>query len=185
MWLGPRQLPKPSPPPPPVTETILGIDERTLVGLSSQDRIKRFVRKVPSSEDGCFVNEKTGLGVSYGIFSTPTVESLQKRVDALKPMPRRSGTPCRLTTRSNVDIGALQGKLKTEDCAMVQVASNFNCLENAGRHTSLHSGFFVDGACRDWTQGPAAVFGTLPAYLWRCHFYRGGQSILALIPSIC
>mmetsp|Transcript_7585 Transcript_7585/g.11583 ORF Transcript_7585/g.11583 Transcript_7585/m.11583 type:complete len:369 (-) Transcript_7585:75-1181(-) len=166
-------------PPLPVTETILGIDECALVGLSSEDRNKRFVHTAPE----CFVNETTGLGVSYGSFDTPTVESLRKLVDALPPHRRSEKTSsCCLTTRSNVDIGALQGTLTTKDCAMVQVASNFNCLENGGRHTSLNSGFFVDGACRDWTQGPAAVFGTLPAYLWRCHFYKGGQSIPGMDP---
>jgi hypothetical protein len=77
--------------------------------------------------------------------------------------------PPRLSTRSGIDIGNLQGNLSTEDCAMVQVASNFNCLENPRRNTCMLR--LVDKAHRDITQGPAAVFGTTSAYLYRCHFY--------------
>jgi hypothetical protein len=34
----------------------------------------------------------------------------------------------------------------------------------------------VDGASRDCTQGPAAAFGPLSAYLYRAHFHNGGQN---------
>lgn len=80
-----------------------------------------------------------------------------------------------LTTRTGVDIAELQGRLQTSDRAMVQVASNFNCLENASRQSRIDSGHLVDSACRDCTQGPAAVYGTTSAYLYRCHFYGQQQ----------
>ncbi|CAB9515180.1 expressed unknown protein [Seminavis robusta] len=155
----------------PVTETILGINEEALV-QTGKERIERFVR------DGCFVNEKTGTLTSFGSFDTPTVESMAAQVAQLPVEGNSKKKAPVLTTRSGVDIGSLQGTLSTEDRAMIQVASNFNCLENPGRGTKLDSGRFVDGAFLDCTQGPAAVFGTTSAYLYRCHFARGGQSLV-------
>jgi hypothetical protein len=162
----------------PVTETILGIPEAALVAMMDpHERNARFVR----AEHHCFVNEVTGYWTSYGDFYTPTIASLRQRVAALVPknkQPTKNKTtpPPPLSTRSGVDIGALQGTLTTSDQAMVQVASNFNCLENPSRRSRLDTGQFVDQAYLDCTQGPAAVFGTTSAYLYRCHFYQGGQS---------
>jgi hypothetical protein len=178
----------------PVTETVLGIPEAALVAiLDPHERHTRFVR----AEQHCFVNEATGCWISYGDFYTPTIASLRQRVAAArvpsnstknknttgvlrgwfgKPTTKTTPPPP-LSTRSGVDIGALQGTLTTSDEAMVQVASNFNCLENPTRHSRLDTGQFVDKAYVDCTQGPAAVFGTTSAYLYRCHFYQGGQSL--------
>jgi hypothetical protein len=163
----------------PITETILGITEEELVKLDENERRELL----PPHHSGCFMNSKNGKLFSYGFFETCTVESLTAQVlellpsvDDKKQNSTRKG-PVNLTTRSGVDIGALQGNLATADKAMVQVASNFNCLENPRRGTLLHSGRFVDKAYMDCTQGPAAVFGTTSAYLYRCHFYGGGQSL--------
>ena len=183
----------------PMTETILGISEEELVKLDSQQRHDMFLRcssdkavhRSGGDGGGCcgsgyFVNSKNGKLFSYGSFSTPTIRELTKSVHALKSCkdagersirPSHDRIPVNLTTRSGVDIGALQGNLKTSDFAMVQVASNFNCLENPRRGTPLNSGRFVDKAYLDCTQGPAAVFGTTSSHLYRCHFYGGGQSL--------
>lgn len=167
----PREVPL------PVTETILGISEPMLVTLSSTERTERFVR------NGCFINEATGKLISHGCFSTPTVESLREQVASLMPSSASSSESSMdippLRTKSGVDIAELQGQLTTSHRAMVQVASNFNCLENASRRTRVDSGYLVDLAYQDCTQGPAAVFGTISAYLYRCHFYRGGQKTIA------
>ena len=188
------------PDPLPVTETILGISEEELVKLDAQERRDMFLRCSTDRDvhhsggdddgGGCgygyFVNSKNGRLFSYGSFSTPTIRELTESVHALASckdddkrfVKSNQGRPrVRLTTRSGVDIGALQGNLKTSDFAMVQVASNFNCLENPRRGTPLDSGRFVDKAYLDCTQGPAAVFGTTSSYLYRCHFYGGGQSL--------
>ena len=75
-----------------------------------------------------------------------------------------------ITTRERVDIGELQATLTTEQGAMVQVASNFNCLEVPSASTPPNGGFLCDMASVDHTQGPAAVFGPLSAYMLRTHF---------------
>jgi hypothetical protein len=161
----------------PITYTVLGVSEAALVALNDpRERYRRFVRE----DLHCFVHAETGHLTSYGNFSTPTIASLRQRVAALVPErqpPTVVVPPLPLTTRSGVDIGALQGQLTTAERAMVQVASNFNCLENATRHTRLDSGRFVDRTYLDCAQGPAAVFGTTSSYLYRCHFYHGGQSL--------
>mmetsp|Transcript_34093 Transcript_34093/g.81990 ORF Transcript_34093/g.81990 Transcript_34093/m.81990 type:complete len:413 (-) Transcript_34093:1869-3107(-) len=179
----------------PVTKTILGVSEEELVKLNAEERRDMFLRS--SCDDnvyrdhggggggGCFVNSKNGRLFSYGTFSTPTIRELTEKIatlpckdaDGRSIRSKEDRLPVQLTTRSGVDIGALQGNLKTNDFAMVQVASNFNCLENPRRGTPLDSGRFVDKAYLDSTQGPAAVFGTTSSYLYRCHFYGGGQSL--------
>jgi len=70
----------------------------------------------------------------------------------------------------DVDIGRLQADLKTEDQAMVQIASNFNCLEVPSRSSSPCTGNLVEGYATDSTQGPAASFGVPAASLFRAHF---------------
>lgn len=158
----------------PKSETILGIDEFTLVTLSKAERESRFLRK----EIQCFVNESTNQAIPFGSFSTISLQTLKEHVAKMKlTAPQQERDPVPLQIRSGVDIASLQGRLSTDDNAMVQVASNFNCLENPSRRTRIDSGHLVDSAYRDRTQGPAAVFGALPSYLYRCHFYQGGQSL--------
>lgn len=70
----------------------------------------------------------------------------------------------------NIDIGKLQGLLKTKDKAIVQVASNFNCLEVSSRYSAPNSGNLTEYAHTDSTQEPAASFGPLAAYIYRAHF---------------
>jgi len=84
-----------------------------------------------------------------------------------KDAPR---TPCPLTVWDNQDIGILQAQLTTEERSMVQIASNFNCLENAGKTISADYGHLVEGYATDCTQGPAASFGVPGASLLRCHY---------------
>lgn len=159
----------------PTTESLLGIREYDLVQLSESERFRRFL-----VYEG-FRNELTGDVTPYGTFDTPTVACLKEQVaSVLLELPTTKQElwtkPPPLTTRSRVDIAQLQGNLTTKDLAMVQVASNLNCLENPSRHTNPANGFLVDFAYQDRTQGPAAVFGTTSAYLYRCHFYKGGQT---------
>lgn len=156
------------------TQSILGISERNLVLLSAADRAK-FVK---TDVDGvaCFENVMTKELFPYGEFETVTIAELRKRVEALPAVCQASiprATP-KLETRSGVDIGELQARLSSEHAAMVQVASNFNCLENASRRMPPDCGRLVDHASQDCTQGPAAVFGTLPSYIYRAHFVNGG-----------
>merc|ERR1719221_1348848 len=53
---------------------------------------------------------------------------------------------------------------------MVQLASNFNCLEVPCRSHVPCTGNLVEGYAKDSTQGPAASFGVPAASLFRAHF---------------
>jgi len=53
---------------------------------------------------------------------------------------------------------------------MVQIASNFNCLEVPCRSHVPCTGNLVEGYAKDSTQGPAASFGVPAASLFRAHF---------------
>merc|ERR1711953_1226788 len=63
-----------------------------------------------------------------------------------------------------------QAALQTNDQAMVQIASNFHCLENGNPSTPADCGRLVSGYATDSTQGPAAAFGVPAASLHRAHF---------------
>lgn len=159
-------------------ESILGISERQLVALSSAERATRFL----TPDGAAFVNQETRAVFPFGQFETPSVAELKATVRAMaaagdtESSPRARPAPP-LTARSGVDIAELQSRLCSDDAAMVQVASNFNCLENGSKSVAPDCGVLVDHAAQDYTQGPAAVFPTLPAYLYRCHFHEGGQTI--------
>jgi len=75
-----------------------------------------------------------------------------------------------LVVVDGIDIGQLQSRLTTEDSAMVQIASNFNCLEVGGRSDFPDSGNLVQNYPLDATQGPAASFGVPAACLFRTHY---------------
>lgn len=60
---------------------------------------------------------------------------------------------------------------------MVQVASNFNCLENSSEHVDPASGKYATNLMSDTTQGPAASSGAAAAAVIRAHaaFYDPGS----------
>jgi len=62
----------------------------------------------------------------------------------------------------------IQGKLKTEDKAMVQVYSNFNCIEN--QKAIFTPKDLVSNYALDPSQGAAASFGVPGAALLRAHY---------------
>jgi hypothetical protein len=163
------------------TESILGMKEVDLVKMSRTARTDMFILgKISSAscnhlgDDGeVFVNCKTGQQTPFGSFEVVKVSELERRVKAMSaanPDTTQKSCPA-LEVACNVDIAILQGTLTNDDKAMVQVASNFNCLENGSMSQGPDCGFLVDSACNDCTQGPAAVFGTLSAYLYRVHFF--------------
>lgn len=121
------------------------------------DRLEHF-------SDGQFSN-----GWDPGRFSCSSIAELVSRVAQLPPVERERLEPA-LTVVDGIDIGRLQASLKTEDRAMVQIASNFNCLEVASRRHLPDSGALVEGYAMDSTQGPAASFGVPAASLYRAHF---------------
>lgn len=120
------------------------------------------------SRENWFAHGRFKNGWQAGRFTWPSVAELVQQVDALpaaKDPPRTE-----LVVEDGVDIGKLQAKLTTEDRAMVQIASNFNCLECASRVSLPDGGRLVSGYAADCTQGPAASFGVPAASLLRCHY---------------
>jgi len=152
-------------------ESVLGVSEFSLVQIPAAERANLFLSKDGTNS---FIHKTTGQTIPFGQFQTVKLVDLKERVQsmasAVDGSGERNAPPPTLKTVSGIDIGQLQATLQTNDRAMVQVASNFNCLENGGVRASPNSGFLVDGACADYTQGPAATFGPLSCYLYRAHF---------------
>jgi hypothetical protein len=170
-------------------ESVLGVSEEELVCLDAASRAAMVIE----GDAYAFVHRDTGARTSAGRFTCPSVAQLRAAVhlrhdndkdrdqgglDQVIGQGKGQGVGSRvpLELLVGVDVAALQASLTTEDRAMVQVASNFNCLEVASEHVRPNCGFLVDGASTDVTQGPAAVFGTLSAYLWRAHFCIPGHT---------
>lgn len=161
---------------------IIGITENELVNTSDREK---YIEDI----DGklYFINGEKKVPI--GDFSIYSIKNLRDKIlyipqsdDTTSHSKRGSSNGkrnCTFTILKNVDIGVLQSTLKTEDKALVQVASNFNCLEVPNRRIYPECGNLVDNADKDDTQGPAACFGPLAAYLYRTHFVfnnREGQT---------
>ena len=144
---------------------------KALIGVTEQEL-------VVSKDKSQYITEKDGLlyftnGTPIGEFSTPSIKDLKGMLSST-PVRARSKR-CKLAVLQNTDTGVLQANLKTADKAMVQVASNFNCLEVPSRYRTPDCGDLVEYADQDTTQGPAACFGPLAGYLYRTHFVFGGD----------
>lgn len=137
----------------------LGVRERELL-----------TRREAVYKEGSFVNVATGRQWPAGQFDWPSIQELRKQVEA-KVVPdfdARASPVLRVVDAC--DVGELQAMLRTEDRAMVQIASNFNCLENPSRGCLPDYGGLVENYCVDATQGPAASFGVPAASLLRAHY---------------
>lgn len=117
-----------------------------------------------------FVNSSTGQQWSAGKFECKTIEELEQEISSIPRDDELVERVPLLRVIEGCDIGELQAKLKTEDRAMVQIASNFNCLENPSRGCLPDYGNLVEKYCIDATQGPAASFGVPAASLLRAHY---------------
>jgi len=104
-----------------------------------------------------------------GVFEQPSVAEMRQRVELLPATgPLEQG--CCLEVIDGIDIGKYQSQFTTEDKVMVQIASNFHCLENGSPHLAADYGGLVSNYCSDCTQGPAAAFGVPAASLYRAHY---------------
>ena len=124
-----------------------------------------------------FVNAATGQQWSAGKFGCKTLQDLEQEASSIPLDDELVERVPLFRVIDGCDIGELQAKLKTEDRAMVQIASNFNCLENPSRGSLPTYGHLVTKYCIDATQGPAASFGVPAASLLRAHyaFYDSGK----------
>jgi len=139
------------------------------LGVSERDLVRDESLRECCFQEGSFVNVKTSKRWPAGSFVHMTVEELSRRVAGMtSETTPRPDLP--LNVIDGVDIGHFQARLRTEDHAMVQIASNFNCLEVASRAAHPDYGGLVDGYAADATQGPAASFGVPAASLLRAHY---------------
>jgi len=124
-----------------------------------------------------FVNANTGQQWSAGKFDCKTLQDLEQEASSIPLDDELVERVPLFRVIDGCDIGDLQAKLKTEDRAMVQIASNFNCLENPSRGSLPTYVHLVTKYCIDATQGPAASFGVPAASLLRAHyaFYDSGK----------
>lgn len=138
------------------------------VGASEEDLIN-FKDMFITSDGSKLRNKETREEWPMGSFDMPSVEQLKGEVHQM-PRVRAGQTPCPFTILDEIDIGAYQATLKTEEKSMVQIASNFHCLENGNPSTPADCGYLVTGYATDSTQGPAASFGVPAASLLRAHY---------------
>ena len=101
-----------------------------------------------------------------GIFEQVNIAQLKEQIDFTNPGSNNTHNPVKLnvyyrdTYDSHTelfDTSALQYNAKPG--TLFQVASNFNCLENASKKTNVFNGYFVTGQMTDTTQGPSAAAG--------------------------
>jgi len=140
----------------------LGLQEEQL----SADGVRQRIFDADSST---LLNESTSQRWPCGRFSLESVSDLAR---ALSEASQTSMSEARvpLKVKDGIDIGDFQATLRTEDCAMVQIASNFNCVEVPSRSVLPDHGGLVRGYATDRTQGPAASFGVPAASLLRAHY---------------
>mmetsp|Transcript_88169 Transcript_88169/g.169775 ORF Transcript_88169/g.169775 Transcript_88169/m.169775 type:complete len:384 (-) Transcript_88169:192-1343(-) len=105
-----------------------------------------------------------------GGFECRCVVKLQEAVAGLPALPRDTDGSCPLNVVDGIDIGNYQASFRTDDRVMVQIASNFHCLENGSPFLSADCGHLVSNYAMDCTQGPAAAFGVPAASLLRAHY---------------
>jgi len=120
-------------------------------------------------EGGDFKHPRGERSWRAGLFVQPTLEDLRRQVEQME-VTRPAKLDCALNVIDSTDIGYYQATFKTEDKVMVQIASNFHCLENGSPSCPPDVGNLVEGYCRDSTQGPAAAFGVPGASLVRAHY---------------
>ena len=132
-----------------------------------------FVAAPPPGGALTFCHEDGQTTWSAGRFECVSVATLRERLqrdEESRPHKQRKPAPIPLTIVDGVDVGVLQASLTTDQRALVQIASNFNALEVAGRHVRPDYGGLVTKYAVDSTQGPAASFGTPAASLLRAHY---------------
>mmetsp|Transcript_116873 Transcript_116873/g.206857 ORF Transcript_116873/g.206857 Transcript_116873/m.206857 type:complete len:370 (-) Transcript_116873:93-1202(-) len=146
------------------------------VGASEQDVIDKKAFFI--DDKGNLINHKTGKLWPMGTFECPSIASLRQLVHRL-PATRLADKlgDFAIQVIDGTDIADLQASLKTEQRAMVQIASNFHCLENGSPHFAADDGDLVSGYATDSTQGPAAAFGVPAASLLRAHYVFKAEKV--------
>eukprot|EP00928_Gymnodinium_smaydae_P073470 TRINITY_DN5666_c0_g3_i1.p1 TRINITY_DN5666_c0_g3~~TRINITY_DN5666_c0_g3_i1.p1 ORF type:complete len:369 (+),score=36.54 TRINITY_DN5666_c0_g3_i1:82-1107(+) len=136
------------------------------LGATERDVIKQRDKFVDSN--GNFRGPEEKLWPP-GVFECPTIAALRLRVEQMGSI-RPPEEACPLNVVDGIDIGTYQAQFTSDQKAMVQLASNFHCLENGSPSVGADCGRLVSGYASDCTQGPAASFGVPAASLLRAHY---------------
>jgi len=144
----------------------LGVGEKELV------RDPTIRQDIFDAEKQCFLHLDTGESLPVGHFHLKSVFELECQLTDSEsaPGPTPFGRIVPLTIQDDVDMGELQATLTTEDKAMVQLTSNFNCVEVPTRRVWPDNGHLVEGYPNQFTQAASASFGVPAAALFRCHY---------------
>ncbi|MBL8535677.1 MAG: hypothetical protein JNL33_17635 [Betaproteobacteria bacterium] len=104
----------------------------------------------------------TGVELSAGRFTTPTLGELRQRLTGQRGGDRRARLRLWVLDGASpaTDIGSLQATAGTG--TLFQVASQFNCLESPGPYLTAVTDYFSDP-----TQGPRASISAWPGTLLR------------------
>lgn len=145
--------------------SILGITEKELVKLTSKEK-EKYVKEINNKL--FFENQINKKLIPIGSIEIYNIEELKYVLDIeyLQEIPMKQ-----INILKNTDIADLQTTFKKDKKVLVQVASNFNCLELPGMYYNKDCGSYVEDIDIDTSQGPAACMGPLAATLYRTHFY--------------
>ncbi len=162
----------------PVTKAVRADFFEELIGVSEPEYVKnqeRLLRKIV--RDGRVHNIKTKTSLPAGVFKPCSIAQLDALVEE-KPS-RGRGTfnvvvgyntkHLPLEKRAQLDIGALQADAENKD-ALFQLASNFDCRENASSVGDGHH--WISEYIYDMTQGPFAAISAAPGLFYRCYCAR-------------
>jgi len=137
------------------------------LGVSEEDVIHAKQQFIDDSQN---FKRTDGQLWPAGEFACRSVVELQEEVAGLPTADRGADDICPLNVIDGIDIGNYQASFRTDEKIMVQIASNFHCLENGSPFLSADCGFLVSNYAMDSTQGPAAAFGVPAASLLRAHY---------------
>jgi hypothetical protein len=136
-------------------KNLIGITEEELIGIDYNDKEKLIDRN-----NQVFINTDLNERTNIGQFTQHSIHELKT---LLNEQPQSDYILCEFHILENIDIG----QLKVPPNSLIQVASNFNCLEAPSRKPCY---LLVENSYTDLTQGPSATFGSLSGYLYRAHF---------------
>jgi hypothetical protein len=164
---------------------IMGITEKQFHELSYDDRERHIDRK-----SGCLVNIANKAKFPYGQLSLVSITELEKQIDNNKEKPidnkkkddedeeeedkNSSKDPivfnvlstrqkCTSHTSLSTNISTVQVR-KTFKGALVQIASNFNCIEGGAIPVNM------DRYCEKMAQGECAALGAMAAAIYRTYY---------------
>lgn len=159
-----------------------------LTGVQETDFVEQQAALLPRVfHDGCVHNLETGVSWPAGTFQTYSIYELEQLLPA-RPIPEKSGSfnvilgyntrGLSLAKKAELDIQALQAD-PTNKGALFQIASNFDCLENASTLNQGHH--WLSQYIYDMMQGPFGAISAAPGLFLRA--YGQGEEEINLLSN--